>query len=131
MKILLSVVRDYSAIWGQICQGTSIPSFPKFKKEGKKGKKGRKEEIKSKKEGLTPGRAAFKTHIASHPKGHNQFHVCVCGDRDCFLVYREVIHYTIASKAEGKKKTKQLWNVHSYKIVSYFEENRDNFLRQR
>ena len=51
MKILLSVVRDYSAIWGQICQGTSIPSFPKFKKEGKKGKKGRKEEIKSKKEG--------------------------------------------------------------------------------
>ena len=51
MKILLSVVRDYSATWGQICQGTSIPSFPKFKKEGKKVKKGRKEEIESKKEG--------------------------------------------------------------------------------
>lgn len=51
MKILLSVVRDYRATWGQICQGTSIPSFPKFKKEGKKGKKGRKEEIESKKEG--------------------------------------------------------------------------------
>ena len=39
MKILLSVVGDYSVTWGQICQGTSIPSFPKFKKEEMKGKK--------------------------------------------------------------------------------------------
>lgn len=49
MKILLSVVGDYSATWGQICQGTSIPSFPKFKKEGKKEEK--KEGVESKKDG--------------------------------------------------------------------------------
>lgn len=56
MKILLSVVGDYSATWGQICQGTSIPSFSKFKKEGKKGKKGRREEIEGKREGSKGGR---------------------------------------------------------------------------
>ena len=56
MKILLSVVGDYSATWGQICQGTSISSFPKFKKEGNKRKKGRREEIERRKEGGKYGR---------------------------------------------------------------------------
>ena len=64
MRILLSVVGDYSKTWGQHCQSTSIPPFPRFKKEerrkGRKegreggregGKKGKKERGKERREG--------------------------------------------------------------------------------
>ena len=66
MRILLSVVGDYSKTWGQHCQSTSIPPFPRFKKEerrkGRKGGRegGREERRVRKREGRKEGRGGRK-----------------------------------------------------------------------
>lgn len=58
--------------------------------------------IKSKKGGLSPGEATFKSHVDDHPKD-NQFHVCVFGDTNCFSVYTEVIHCTTLQLLKHKE----------------------------